>query len=95
LIEIFSGIHIKKSSIPIVSNSSTIGYLWNQVSDSIPRRSLYYSWLITCYWALGLLYLFGILHIELQDFVCSVPIWVIEIVYDIPSQSFEPLSFDD
>ena len=95
LIEIFRGVHIKKSSIPIICNSTTIGYLWNQIPDSIPRRSLDYGWLIACNWTLSLLDLFSIFHIKLQDLICSVPIWVIEVVDDIPSQSFKPLSFDD
>lgn len=94
LIEIFIRIHIQKSSIPFVSYSTTVSHLRYQISHRIPRRHFQYCRLISNVCRRNF-YLFSFVNIELQNLIGSLPIRIIEIIDDIPAQSFKSFSLND
>ncbi len=93
--EILHSIDIQKSSIPFISNSTTICNFRNQISDSFPRWSFDNSWLLTHYSSLSKFNLLSVININLKNVVGSIPIAIIEIVNNIPAKCLETFSLND
>lgn len=95
LVEIFISINFEKSTIPIISYSTTISHFSNQISHSIPRRHSLYNRLFSSHRALSLFDLLGLFNIYLQYLISSIPVRIIEVIYNIPTKSFKSFSFNN
>jgi len=85
LVKILHSVHVQESSIPLVSNSTTVSHLRNQVSYSIPWRSFYDNRLFPHNRGLATLHLLCLIYIKLKNFISSVPITIIEVINNVPS----------
>jgi len=104
-------IYVKKASVPIISDSASVGNFGNQKTNSIPgwfflgRKVISCASATLCSWGPGahaclswvesLINGSGIINVHLKYVVSSLPVRVIEIINDIPAKVLKAFSLNN
>jgi len=95
LVEELTGVDVEEPAVPFISDSASVSNFSNQVSNGIPRRSLNDCRQLSRNGRPRSLDLLHLVDVELEDFVSSFEVRVIEVINNVPTKSLESFAFDD